>query len=360
MKSQNDVTLSVNGLKYGGFTSVRITAGIERQARDFQLDTTQRWPGQSQDFPIRQGDKVEVRIGNDLVLTGFVDATPVNYDANSISRSIVGRSLTADLVDCSAEFNQWRDQSLLEIIKALASQVGVSVVSQVDASRTVSDHSVDPTETLFESIDRLLTISRLLSTDNGKGQLLLIKPSSGGHAVDKLQLGENILSCQTNLDFSKCFRKYKVIGQRSGSDDLSATDISEVTAEHEDARIKRNRLLIIQQSGQLTPELAKDRAEWEATNRINRSLSVTYSVVGWRQSTGQLWLPNQLVRVKDEIVGIDRDLLIAEVTYELSSSGMVTHLHLAPPNGFEPKPEVGKSLGSSDSFEYLLPADWNK
>lgn len=41
-------------------------------------------------------------IGDEPVLTGYVEALPLRYDASSVSMGIVGRSKTADLVDCSA------------------------------------------------------------------------------------------------------------------------------------------------------------------------------------------------------------------------------------------------------------------
>ena len=97
----NAVRLLVNGTEYGGWKSVRIAAGIERQARDFDLDVTDRWPGQTE-IPrrIQPGDPCQVFIGDDLVLTGYVDATPIRYDGKSVTVGVKGRSKTADLVDC--------------------------------------------------------------------------------------------------------------------------------------------------------------------------------------------------------------------------------------------------------------------
>lgn len=360
----NVVTLTVNGRNYSGFKNITISAGIERQSRSFQFSTTWRWPGQIIDLPIKFGDRAEVKIGGDLVVTGWVDATPVSVNGNTITRSVSGRSLTCDLVDCSAEFSQWRDQSVAQIVTALASQYGVSVVDEAQAAGTITDHSVDPGETVFESIDRLLSLSRLLSTDNGSGQLVIATPGSGGRAVDELVLGKNILSSSMNQDFSKCFSEYRCTGQRSGSDEIDAISAAEVTASQTDARVKRTRVLIIQQSGQLTPELAQERVKWESENRMGRALTAQVTVQGWRQSNGTLWQPNQIVRMRDEVCGIDRDLLITEIQYELSESGLLSHLTLAPPEGFGAQPTVNssgsKKAGSKDSFEYLIPADWDK
>ena len=358
----NNVTLTVNGRNYQGFKNVTIGAGIERQCRSFQLVTTWRWPGQTVDLPIRFGDKVEIRIGDDLVLTGWVDATPVSVSGNSVTRSVSGRSLTCDLVDCSAEFAQWRSQPVAAIVQALASNYGISVVDEAGASGTITDHSVDPGETVFESIDRLLSLSRLLSTDNSSGQLVIAEPGSGGRAVDELVLGENILASSMSQDFSDCFSEYRCVGQRSGSDSIDATAAAEVSASQTDARVKRTRTLIIQQSGQLTPELAQERARWESENRMSRALSVNVTIQGWRQSNGALWEANQIVRMRDDVCGIDRDMLIVEITYELSESGLLTHMRLSPPEGYGAQPVIlsGSGKSGSDSFEYLIPEDWDK
>nr|DAP38483.1 MAG TPA: 43 kDa tail protein [Caudoviricetes sp.] len=357
----NTVSLTVNGRNYSGWKNVVISEGIERQCRSFQLATTWRWPGQTIELPIRFGDNVQIRIGDDLVVTGWVDATPVSVTGNSVTRSVSGRSLTCDLVDCSAEFSQWRGQSVASIVTALASTYGISVVDEAGSASTITDHSVDPGESVFESIDRLLSLSRLLSTDNGRGQLVIASPGSAGRAVDELVLGQNILASSMSQDFSRCFSEYRCLGQRSGSDTVDAVASAEVSASQLDSRVKRQRVLIIQQSGQLTPELAQERVQWERENRISRALTANVTVQGWRQSNGTLWQPNQIVRMRDDVCGIDRDMLIIEISYELSESGLLTHMRLAPPEGFGTQPTTITSTNKGkDSFEYLIPEDWDK
>ena len=83
--------------------------------------------------PIKQGDRAQVRIGQDLVLTGYVFATPISYDANQITRGMAGRSKPADLVDSAAinQPGQWSGQSMQAIVQALAGEYGIQVVSQV-------------------------------------------------------------------------------------------------------------------------------------------------------------------------------------------------------------------------------------
>ncbi|MCH7419639.1 phage baseplate assembly protein [Pseudomonas mosselii] len=366
MDNQNAVTLSVNGLDYRGWKKVSISAGIERQARDFRLGVTWSWPGQVQEIPVRQGDRCEVRIGADLVLTGWVFSTPISYDAHSVERSVAGRSLTADLVDCSAvnKPGQWRGQSVQKIVQALAEPYEVRVLSEVVETTKLADHQIEPGETAFESVDRLLTLSRLLSTDDARGRVVIIKPGSAGRAVDRLELGQNLLTGSAELDFSGVFSEYRVTGQRSGTDTDYGEKASEVKAGVTDPRASRRRVLLIHESGQMTPELAQARANWERGSRVGKALTLRYKIQGWRQSTGALWVPNMIVRVVDPLIGIDRDMLISEIEYVLDDAGTVANIVVGPPDGFDPEPKDPhksrklKKGGKADNFEYLIPADW--
>lgn len=367
MDSLNNVTLSVGGTDYGGWKAVSISAGLERQARDFTLSITWLWPGGGP-VPqrIRQGDAVEVRIGEDLVLTGYVFSTPIRYDAETVTLSIAGRSRTADLVDSAAVNSpgQWRGQNVQKIVAAIAAEYGIAVVNDAAVSLGVDDHTIEPGETAFESIDRLLTLSRLFSTDDGQGRLVIATPGSAGRAVDVLELGKNILSGDSALDFSNVFSEYVSKGQRSGTDTSFGTAATQVQSSIGDERVGRRRVKVIQQSGQLTPAMARARVEWERANAVSKALAVNYVVQGWRQSNGALWRHNMIVRVIDPLIGFDRDMLISEISYELGDSGTLARMTVAPPDGFLPEPNDAyqnrkvKKGKRTDNFEYLIPADY--
>lgn len=336
----NAVSLTVNGLDYGGWKSVEISADLERQFRTFTLNITWQWPGQTLAVPIKPGSRCQVRIGCDLVLTGHVYKAPISYDGKQISLSIEGSSLTRDLVDCAAinRPSQWQEQSVLSIVQALASPYGVGVVSEIAQTAKLNKHSIVPGETVFQSIDRLLTLYRVFSTDDAEGRVLLAKPGSGGRASDVLELGKNILSANAPMDFSQVFSEYRVIGQHKGSDSKSGSAVSEVSGVATDATTQRKRVTVISESAQLTPELAQQRADWESATRTGKALTTTYRVQGWRQSNGDLWRHNTQVRVVDKVLGFDQDMLISKVTYSLSEQGSITTLQVAPPHTFDANP----------------------
>ena len=366
LEDENTVTLTADGTDYSGWKSVEISPGLEDQARSFNLSITWKWPGQDIGRPIREGAKCQVRIGDDLVLTGWVFASPIAYDDKQITLSISGRSLTADLVDSAAinEPGQWNNQSVLSIVTALSAPYGIKVRSEIPEGAKLSDHTIEPGETVFESIDRLLTLFRVFSTDDATGMVVLARPGSEGRAFDSLEVGKNILTGSAGLDFSAVFSEYRVLGQKSGTDEEFGAAAAEVSATVTDSRVTRRRVMVIQQSGQMTQDLAQARANWESVTRMGKALTTSYTVQGWRQTNGALWKHNTLVRVIDPIIGFDRWMLIARVTYVLNEGGMITKMELGPPDSFEPEPNDAlksrklKKGGKGDNFEYLIPADY--
>lgn len=382
----NLVRLLVNGAEYGGWKSVRISAGIERQARDFDLEVTDRWPGQT-DIPrrIQPGDACQVFIGADLVLTGYVDATPIKYDGKSVSVAVKGRSKTCDLVDCcpiptgealhgvskawgdvigkdgkvqnviappSKSAAQWRQQKMEVIAAALAAAYGVRVISETDTGKAIPEHQVQVGESVFESIDRMMRQRHVLSSDNERGDLVFIDVGSAGRAGTAIETGVNVLAASTELDYKGVFSEYIVKGQRAGTDDTYASDVSEeegestddssttVTGESAssaDARAKRRRVLVIKQSGHADDGSCKDRADYERANRAAKALQTSYTVAGWRQADGTLWVPNLIVRVRDAVIGFSTDMVIAEATWVMDNQGLRTEIRVGPQDGYVTK-----------------------
>ena len=387
----NTVRLVVNGTEFGGWKNVRIEAGIDRQARSFDLEVTDRWPGQT-DVPrrVKPGDACALYIGEDLVATGYIDGTPIRYDGTSLSVGIRGRSKTADLVDCCpvqgstgsggsgtagakgwAALNltavdgsqaapakvikpsakggaggQWRGSKLEQIAADMASVYGVKVLAEVDTGGTLA-HQVQQGETVFESIDRMLRIRHCLATDNAQGDLVFIVAGSGGKAGTALELGVNIRAADAPLDFTKVFSEYICKGQKSvtsqqtdeneaGEDvDTAVTSSISSSASATDSRVNRRRLLVLRQSGQVDEGTCADRVKYERAHRAAKALETVYTVDGWRQSdTAGLWVPNQVVRVVDGVIGFDTDMLVAEVKYLLDEQGQRTELKVGPLDGY--------------------------
>ncbi len=108
MTDENKVRIIVNGeaAEYEHWTDVSITSELNTLARSFQVGTTAKLPQSATLLrSFKLGDEIQIYIGNDLVLTGYVDALPISYNATSVAAAIAGRSRTEDLVDCSPAWN---------------------------------------------------------------------------------------------------------------------------------------------------------------------------------------------------------------------------------------------------------------
>lgn len=351
----DQVKLQVNGMLFSGWKSARVISGIERLARDFTLEITNKFPGNADIArKIKPGDQCQLFIGGDLVLTGYVDATPVSYDAKNLTVTVKGRSKTADLVDCSAVNapGQWRSQKLEKIAQDLASPYGVSVRTEVATGEAIADHTIQQGESVFESIDRLMRLRHVLATDNESGDLVFISVGSGGRTVTALELGKNIKSGSAELDYKNVFSEYICKGQNAGNDDYFGESAAGSNASVSDTALGRKRVLLLKQSGQADESTCQDRVDYERASRSAKAMQAVYTVVGWRQENGDLWKSNTLVRVIDPIIGFDLVMLIVEVSLVIDAQGMRAEITVGPQDGYITKAakSAKKAAGTGDQW----------
>jgi prophage tail gpP-like protein len=240
---------------------------------------------------------------------------------------------------------QWRGAKLEQIAADLAAPYDVKVVAEVDTGDTLA-FQIQQGETVFESIDRMLRMRHCLATDNALGELVFIVAGSGGKATTKLELGKNIRSADAPLDYKKVFSEYICKGQKSvtsqqtdedeaGEDVDSAVDASiGSSASVTDSRVSRRRVLVLKQSGQADEGTCEDRVKYERAHRAAKALETVYTVDGWRQDDGSLWVQNQEVHVTDGFIGFDTPMLTAEVIFLLDEQGQRTELKVGPVDGY--------------------------
>jgi len=337
------VTLAINGKLYNYWLDESVCAGISRFARDFKMSVTREWPeGLDELKSIREGDKVEVRIGDDLVATCYVDATPISYDESSITIDIEGRSKTADLIDCSATNKpaQWKGATLATIVKALSAEYGVDVVVDFDDKEVIKEFQLERGDSPFDAIDKLRKQRNLIICDDAEGRVVIAKIGQY-KADDKLELGKNIKRASCPKDFKDVYNEYIVIGQKSGDGKSNAKEHNSETKES-DTVFKRKRVLYIKQSGNADMRACIDRAKYERQSRFAKAHEVTLTVRGWRQTSGELWKPNMIVQYVDPVLGFEREMLIVECEYRVSTSGTETVMKIGLPDGYSAEPYVAK------------------
>lgn len=319
-----EITLTVGGLVYGGWTAARVTVGMDRVAGEFALDVTELWADAVGSRHIRPGEECELKVAEQTIITGYVDSVDVQIDAGQHTVSIRGRDRSADLIDCSAVRSpgQWRKQKLESIARQLAEPFGVAVRADVDTGKPM-DFALQTGETVYEAIDHAARQRGLLVMSDGVGGLVLTRAGLA-RAADPLVYGENVLALRSSFDVRDRYSEYTALGQAPGNDLFNGKAASQIKARAADKQILRYRPLLITGGSSDAAGSLIDRVQWEATVRAARSMSVEIAVQGFTQSDGSLWRPNTLVHVMADPLLLREDLLIASVSFEISERGSMT------------------------------------
>lgn len=327
--------LVIGGSEHGGWTRIQIVRGLEQLAGVFTLAVTDRDPGTGAQRAFIPGDPCTVSIDGETVITGYVDAVRVSYDSSSHTIELQGRDATGDLVDCSAavDRSEWLDTGLADIASEICEPFGVSVNVSGDAGAPFKKFRIEIGESVYEAIERLCRLRGVLAWSDGQGGLEIGNPRKARQG--RLRLGANILSAQGEANHLDRYHEYTILAQQPGSDDSEAEQTAHIETKAQDTGIRRHRPLIVVAEQGIDSEEAQKRADWEASVRAARSRQIGVTVQGWTVD-GALWQFGNLVRITDGYIGIDGELLISRVTYQLSASGTTTHLQLAPPEAFQP------------------------
>jgi len=361
--SDGDVTLIVDGREFAGWQEIKIGRGIERMPNDFSLQVTERFPGRPQ-VVIEPGQSCVVKIGEDTVVTGFVDRySPSISKQTGTTVRVTGRGKCQDLVDCSAYLrgvnNQLRNATSVGVIRALADLFGITVDARHGDGDVVPQFNVILTETCWSIIDRVARHSNFLAYEGTDGQLIVARAAEGSMASGITE-GLNVERASINFAFDKRYSLYEVVftptdnlgdvARASGGTDFrvrgSAAD--ETIGAPAPGQGRRFRpLILMAEVMQNGIDIAQRRAEWERARRIGRSQMLEVEVDSWRDSAGKLWEPNFKAPLNLPNMKLtDKEWVIAEVTYMRGKDGTRAHLTLMPEDAFLPEPVL------------LAPFDW--
>ena len=342
------VYVVVDGKKLSGWTSVKITEKLEAIARAFEIGYTQI-PGETD--PLNSGDAVEIMIGDDLILTGWVTKISTSYTSKSLTRTITGASKTIDLGDCCLPLDadkQYKKLTPRELLQKICESFGIQVVDRIGKTDRISA-SFNSDSKIFDVLKKVLLKNSLLLTDDERGRLVIATSKGEGTATDALVLGENVLSCEFSEDASELFSQYGVVGQGTNAgSDKTAKDIKPL-GRASSTRAGRARTKVVVQKGNATREESQTRADNMKAYAEARSRTMKYTVHGWRQSDGSLWKPNSLVRVKDPITGSDEELLITEISYTMDASGQKTQITCLGADAFAYTDEPNQAAAAEKS-----------
>jgi prophage tail gpP-like protein len=340
------LTLTVGNQVLTGWQRVSVSRPLAAIPSSFDLEVTEKYPN-APDIDVKPGQPCTVKIGGDLVITGYVDRYTAQISAGNHMIRISGRSKSEDLVDCSAVFGdinapgfQQINGTTLAIVEQLAKPYGITVKTTAGDGVTIPQFNILLGETPWEIIDRITRYSQMIVYDLPDGSIMLAKVGTDSMASG-FSLGDNVEEGDVSFSMDGRFSEYEghltsvlTFGTEAG---VNTPDVGKIVKDEGVPRF-RKRYVISEQfvNGR---DIVYDRAVWEMNKRKGQSYQFNVKCDSWRDSAGKLWEVNKLAPIQAEALKLrNASYIIAAVTYTRDESGQHGQLTLMPPEAFAVEP----------------------
>lgn len=335
------IQVIVGGVAYEGWLQSEVSRSIEALAGTFSIPISLvpgRPPG------IKRQQAVQVKIGDQVVLTGYVLAAEPFYRRGDCGMRITGRSRAGDLVRCSAihKGGQWRNVTIDTIIKDIIRPFGLDLVVQTALGDKVADFKLGHGEAALDAVARAARLRGVLVMSDAAGQVLLTRAGDALFA-GAIVRGHNVIAMQGIGSDEDRHSEYVVYGQRhTHNADLAADDFNlarGMMASAKDDEVQRYLPLVISADGNKTQADLATLAAHTVRVRRGHAYGFHYTVEGWTHA-GVPWPLNQRVAIYDDVAGIEgKEWLICAVkqTCDLKE-GDVTELTVRPIEAYDTAP----------------------
>lgn len=335
MSDQPVISIRTGGKTWTGWLQSDISRSLEAIAGTFSIPVT-LVPGQPPQ--IKRQDEVEVLVGDQVVITGYVLAAEPFYGDKDCGLRVTGRDRTGDFVRSSAlhKGGQWRNVKLDRIVKDLAAPFSIEVKVDVDLGAVIQDFKLNFGESGLDAISRACRLRGVLAVPDGGGRLLLTKAGQT-KALGEIRRGQGVISMEGIGSDEHRHSEYMVYGQSNVGVSFDAA--RQVKASAKDAEVKRYSPLVINADGNVTPADLQSLADHSARVRRGHAYGFRYTLEGWLHQ-GKPWPLNVRVPIYDDIAGLDGDeWLICAVSQTCDlRRGAVTVVEVRPIEAYDTVP----------------------
>lgn len=353
------IKLPDRGIELTGWQEIAVTLRAEAFPNLFQATLTTREADGKTFTVVAPGDACEVYLGENRVITGYVDRLNEAGSGETHQLQIVGRGKCQDLAECSAEWpsGQIAQATAVDIATKLAEPYGifVSLANGASAGPEVPQFNLTYGETAGDIIQRVARNAHLLAYEDNLGTLILAalgdQQAASGIVYGGSDGNVEAWSVQRSMDqrFSEIVCTQAV---QNVWGDLTGTDASFFFDKEVDPNVPRHRRLYLPLETGVADmpvrEFTIRKAIWEVARRAGRSTLATATVDSWRDSNGKLWEPNTLVPTKLPGLPDDTLLCLSEVTFRKGEDGTHADLVLMPQEAFLPEPISLQPVNLSD------------
>lgn len=368
------VDILINGENYINYINFSISRSMLALAGSFTIDWSNDFP---ENFKIKLGDEIVIKIHDQDVITGFVEKINRTHTIDQSIVNISGRDKTLDLIDSHLDGSLTLSppQSLKSIIEKVLQKINISNISVIDNFRLSEDDDFKKGDIVVSStgqkawdfISQYSQKKQVLVTTDGKSNIVLERASDivlDGSLFFYIQDNErqnNILSINTSIDSSKLYNKYIILSQLNPSSIvqpilITSKSISGQRGEFINNDIRNSRIYVNQATNSQADNICQKRAEWENSHRLAESKTYNYTVQGFNTDEENLFVPNRLIKVYDETSEIDgENLLIKDVKYNYAeNTGSTTNLVLIDKDSYKLEPKGKANLVKSKFVSEFL------
>lgn len=357
--ASDTLSLTIGNNTLAGWQRVAVSRPLAAIPASFDLEVTEKYPATS-DINIEPGQACTVKIGSDLVITGYVDRYSSAISAGLHTIRVSGRSKSQDLVDCSAVFGDMGDKGFqatngttLSIVEQLAKPYGIPVKSTAGDGVTIPQFNILLGETPWEIIDRITRYSQMLVYDLPDGSIMLAAVGTESMSSG-FKLGDNIEAADVTFTMDQRFSEYEghltsilTFGTDAG---VNTPGVGQVVKDEGVPRF-RKRYVVSEQFVE-GEAIAYKRAVWEMNKRKGQSYQMNVVCDSWRDAKGKLWEVNKLVPISaSELKLNDANYIIAAVTYLRDETGQHGQLALMPREAFFVEPSGPLGLVTKEDVE---------
>jgi len=334
-----DFELFIGSTKLESFTNGWVRRELDTLADSFEFQYADLRLAPGDPLPVRAGNECTIKLRGNTLLTGYVDDTSIQYDAESLSLTVRGRSKTGDLVDSSIirKGGRWNNVTLERIASDICEPFGVQVT--VDHLEGIDEvfkrFAVEPGESCIDAIQRAARLRSAWATCTVDGGLHITRAATGRRVPVALEYGKNIISGERFDSWAQRHSTYYLKGQVPSDDEMNGRAASQVADNIVDGAIDRYRPLLLVSTGHDRKGDLKRRAQWERNRRAGTGDRYLYRVDGYgydskeyvgqfkqhRRDSYRLWQPNMEVKVEDPRLEATGWFLVAAVSYRWQAEG---------------------------------------
>lgn len=286
---------------------------------------------------VAAGAQVQIKIGDDLVMTGRIDTLSQSVSKHSHDVHLSGRDSAAQLVDCSAPIFVRKMATLPEIVASIVRPLGITKI-RIDAKSTAVREkiNIEPGDSAWDALKNAAEANGLWPWFDPDGTLVVGGPDYTKPPVAVLSLnfnGCNVESLHRTDNVADRFSEITVLGQTHATAQEGGKHNLKGVAKDSAITWPRPKIVVDHETD--TPFLCAERARKLMGDSRLHGFTLTAKVFGHRidapgePGDGQLWMPGQRVRVVSDVLKIDAIYFLMGRKFSRNrSSGTATELTL--------------------------------